>query len=132
MNEVIDRLNEITCQKNPDKVFVFGDNLLEKGRAGQAAIRYEPNAFGIPTKVLPSMKVGSFMSDCAEHEEAVMEKLRKLYRLQKDFIIVFPIQGLGTGFAQLDVRAPKIFNKMNKIIVEHFGVDEYKKFLKME
>ena len=39
----------------PEKIFVFGDNLLQRGTKGQAAIRGEPNAVGVPTKRAPSM-----------------------------------------------------------------------------
>ena len=127
VNEIIERLNFVSCRANKNKLYVFGDNLLGKGRAGQAEIRGEPNAFGIPTKVYPSMKNGSFMSDCPEHEEAVKTRLRELYKLQESYVIVFPSQGLGTGLAKLEEHAPKIFKMMNEIIVNHFGIDEYKK-----
>ena len=34
------------CNNNPDKIYVFGDNLIHKGKGGQAIIRDCCNAFG--------------------------------------------------------------------------------------
>lgn len=51
------------CLHNPDKIYVFGDNLIKKGLGGQAQIRNCPNAFGISTKRFPSMSLDSFFSD---------------------------------------------------------------------
>lgn len=44
------RFNEQTCNNNPNKLFVFGDNCEGRGMAGQACIRNCHNSFGIPTK----------------------------------------------------------------------------------
>ena len=35
-------------RNKPNYLFLFGDNDVQKGEGGQAIIRYEPNAFGIP------------------------------------------------------------------------------------
>ena len=43
--------------------YLFGDNMIGKGMAGQAIIRGLPNAFGIPTKNLPAMTEQSFFTD---------------------------------------------------------------------
>lgn len=51
------------CQQYPDWLFLFGDNLAEKGKKGQAVIRDEPNAFGIPTKVKPTLENSAFFKD---------------------------------------------------------------------
>ena len=40
-------------KNNPNKIFVFGDNLARTGKAGQAIIRDEPNVIGVPTKISP-------------------------------------------------------------------------------
>ena len=42
--------------KYSNYIFIFGDNDIEKGKKGQAIIRNMPNALGIPTKKLPSLK----------------------------------------------------------------------------
>jgi hypothetical protein len=51
------------CRRRPDLTFVFGDNLLGFGKGGQAIIRGEPNAFGVPTKRKPAMSPGSFFEE---------------------------------------------------------------------
>ena len=48
-------------RENEDLIYVFGDNLLKTGTAGQAVIRGEENAFGIPTKKEPSVDAGAYM-----------------------------------------------------------------------
>jgi hypothetical protein len=45
---------------NPEKIYLFGDNLERVGLGGQAAVmRYKPNTIGIATKKAP----GSWESD---------------------------------------------------------------------
>jgi len=49
-------------KNNPDVLYLFGDNLVQKGFGGQAKeMRGEPNAEGIPTKKLPSMEAKAFL-----------------------------------------------------------------------
>lgn len=45
---------------HPDHIFVFGDNLLRKGRGGAAILRDEPNARGFITKKAPNNEDESF------------------------------------------------------------------------
>tara|TARA_R100000458_G_scaffold56561_1_gene61622 strand:+ start:45 stop:419 length:375 start_codon:yes stop_codon:yes gene_type:complete len=103
--------------QHTDKVFLFGDNLAGYGKGGQAIIRDCPNAFGIPTKKLPSMQSHAFMSD--DEFEANKKAIDKAFNLiPKNKIIVVPADGLGTGRAQLKSRAPQTFRyikyKLNK------------------
>lgn len=48
---------------HPEKIYIYGDNLKAFGKGGQAVIRDEPNAFGIPTKRYPSWDEWAFFSD---------------------------------------------------------------------
>ncbi|MNC26168.1 hypothetical protein D3C75_742900 [compost metagenome] len=117
--------NELSIQKcraNPEHIHVFGDNLAGYGTAGQAAIRNEPNAFGIPTKRYPSMEAGSFFTDRDCEREHVLKALRELYSLAKRRTIVFPSNGIGTGMAKMREMSPKLFAEMNDILLKHFGV----------
>jgi len=108
-----------------EMIFVFGDNLIGQGKGGQAIIRSEVNAFGIPTKRLPSMGNDAFFSDQADEREAVLSKLRELYKLSKDTgkEIVFPLDGLGTGLAEMHLRSPKLFKEMNDIIFKFWNIE---------
>ena len=100
-------MNHITtemCKRFPVVIHVYGDNLLKKGKAGQATIREMDNAFGIPTKRLPSMAADAFFSDQDDEFEAVENALRQLYKLSKKHQITWPLAGLGTGMAKMEEK----------------------------
>lgn len=111
-----------TCREHPNKLFIFGDNLKSFGKSGQAIIRDEPNAFGVPTKIYPSWDDCAFFSDIPEQIEAVKTSLRKLYKLAKDKVIVFPEDGIGTGRAKMKERSPIAYKAMCDILQEHFRI----------
>lgn len=111
------------CRIAQDKIFVFGDNLVKRGTGGQAVIRYEPNAFGIPTKRLPSMVHDSFFSDKEDEEYALKQSLRELYKLGcLGKIVVFPTAGIGTGRANMREKSPMLYATMCDILFKHFGI----------
>jgi hypothetical protein len=100
----------------PETLFVFGDNLERKGYEGQAAqMRGEPNAVGIPTKRLPSKKPEAYFSD-ADFDEVLEHLLFADFtlvdHLNKGGTVVWPEDGIGTGFAKLQKKAPKIWKKI--------------------
>lgn len=94
----------------PDALFVFGDNMCRAGRGGQAReMRGEPNAVGIPTKGRPTMEEDAFLRD-TDAEAWFRETRPDLGRLlTHDGPVCWPRAGIGTGLAQLDVRAPLIY-----------------------
>ena len=103
-------------KNNPDKIFLFGDNLTKKGYGGQAKeMRDETNAIGIPTKKLPSNDLDAFFTDREfwSNKEAIDKAFTKI---PKDKTIVIPSAGLGTGLAQLDVKAPKTYAYLRECI----------------
>ena len=96
-------------QKYPTYTFVFGDNLKQTGYAGQAIIRDEPNSFGIPTKRLPAMSNDAFMTGTPEDYKAVDKAFDAIDKiLANKHVVVFPLTGLGTGLAKLDIMAPEL------------------------
>lgn len=108
---------------NRDKVFLFGDNLERRGFGGQAAaMRGEPNAVGIPTKKSPSYKDDAFFSDdeLERNKAAIDAAFAKVTRAvtETNRVIVIPSDGLGTGRAQLDKRAPRTFAYLQKRLAE--------------
>lgn len=111
-------------RSNPDRIYVFGDNLLRRGTAGQAAVRGEPNAFGIPTKRAPSMAPTAFFSDRPDEVLAVLQALRELYVLARTRTVVFPAAGLGTGLARMASSSPEAYQQMRSILSLHFGFDQ--------
>ena len=113
------------CNHNPNKIYIFGDNLCGIGKGGQAIIRDCSNAFGIPTKRAPSMNSNAFFSDRFDEYEAIKAKIEKLITLDRyktDITFVFPTAGLGTGLAKMNQTSPKLFEYMNKTLYKFFGV----------
>lgn len=97
----------------PDTLFVFGDNMVGAGYGGQAKeLRGELNAVGIPTKWKPSMDEGAFFTD--NDYTHVLPHLQRPYTWLCNHVlaggeVVWPEDGIGTGYAQLLQRAPKIW-----------------------
>jgi hypothetical protein len=111
---------------NRDKVFLFGDNLMQIGYGGQAAaMRGEPNAIGIPTKRRPDSETDAFFSDRHfEHQKWFIDRaFKKLEAWPEGTVVVIPSAGLGTGLAELDQRSPKTFAYLvDQLAVLGFGV----------
>lgn len=122
----IERRKQITreyVRANRNKLFLFGDNLEQKGFGGQAAaMRGEPNAIGVPTKKKPSMTTDSFFTDTEfdQNRAAIDYAFAKLAEAVTDSsrVIVLPSDGLGTGRAQLKQRAPRTFAYLQKHLDE--------------
>jgi hypothetical protein len=116
-------------RNKPNYLFLFGDNDIQKGTGGQAIIRYEPNAFGIPTKKLPNFHPKSFYYD-SEYENNIskinsaINKLIKYLERNKEIIgIYFPENGFGTGLANLQKNAQNTLKYLND------KMEEFKTYL---
>lgn len=112
---------EQLLRANPDKIYVFGDNMKRYGKRGQAVIRSEPNAYGVATKRYPSMDNWAFFSDKPDEFDCVLNDLRGLYKLSKTHTIVFPPAGIGTGLADMEKRSFALWSKMCWILKDYFG-----------
>lgn len=104
-------------QKEPDKLFVFGDNLMRRGFGGQAReMRDEPNSIGIATKKRPSMKKDAFFTD-SDFLEWITSQAHNMQRLidhvEDGGIVVWPTDGIGTGYAKLRKSSPMIWYMLN-------------------
>ncbi len=120
--EIEDRLfTEKLLRANPEKIYVFGDNMKRYGKRGQAVIRGEPNAYGIATKRYPSMDDWAFFSDKPDEFDCVLNDLRGLYKLAKTHTIVFPVAGIGTGLADMEKRSFALWSKMCWVLEFYFG-----------
>lgn len=93
---------------NPNFLFVFGDNLMRAGKGGQAAIRDEPNARGLATKVSPH----NFFTDNEIHEIAISNEILRILKIATFRMVVIPFTDrveLGTGLSELPTRAPLLY-----------------------
>ncbi|MCW2078048.1 UNVERIFIED_ORG: 5-methylthioribose kinase [Bradyrhizobium japonicum] len=95
---------------NPDKVYVFGDNIERRGYGGQAKeMRGEPNAIGVATKHAPSMAPNAFFDDTIECQVIVLRDLKKVQdALDAGKVVVVPADGIGTGLSRLNTTAPNL------------------------
>lgn len=109
------------CKNNPDTIYVFGDNLVKTGKGGQAKIRDCTNAFGIPTKRLPSTANKAYFTDAEEERQAIDLAIAQLVYLSRTHTIVFPEDGLGTGRAAMETKSPKLFKYMNDELTKYFN-----------
>lgn len=108
--ETVKRYSVEDLRNNPDKIYIFGDNTEGWGKGGQAIVRDEPNAFGISTKDSPTQ----FMSD--DNFEANKAKIdADIAAIKADGRpIVFPEDGIGTGRADLQNKAPRTWAYLQK------------------
>lgn len=103
------RIYREDLQANPEVFYLFGDNLEQVGMGGQAGeMRGEPNAIGVPTKKAPASDDADFFSD-AVYDANCKAIGDALGRIPDDSTVVIPLDGLGTGLAELDKRAPETF-----------------------
>lgn len=120
---IVERWKWITREEvraNPDKIFLFGDNLEHVGMGGQAgAMRGEQNAIGIPTKKTPSAHESAFFTDdeLVENCNSIEDALMELTWNALDTVVI-PADGLGTGLAELDTRAPKTFAYLQQRLLD--------------
>lgn len=117
----LDQWSVKTTKQHPSWLFLFGDNDKGIGKRGQAVIRGEPNAMGIPTKKLPRFCSSAFYKD-EEYDDnckkigAALDRIAT--RLQEGIfdVVVLSSGGLGTGLAELDVRAPQTHQFLCEIL----------------
>lgn len=110
-----------------DRLFIFGDNEAGWGTKGQACIRGEQNAIGIPTQKRPARTNDGYWNDreydrnCRIIDAAIAIAIKRLRERDDDGNrlfrgVVFPKDGLGTGLAGLPWRAPKTLLYLNRAI----------------
>ena len=67
--------------KYPHVIFVFGDNMIRKGKGGQAIIRDCQNSFGISTKRYPKNTQDAFYSDREDEINTTLRDMEQFKRL---------------------------------------------------
>jgi hypothetical protein len=107
---------------NPTVFYLFGDNFIQKGMGGQAKeMRGEPNAIGIPTKHKPTNEEDAFFSDM--YYDEISRRWRNIFAKVKahktnGHLIVIPADGIGTGLAQLETKAPNLYGILQALLKE--------------
>ena len=117
------------CEKNPNKLYIFGDNAMRVGNGGQAQIRPADNSYGIATKSTPMTNELAYFGDRQDEADIIFGDIVELYDVYMGMTesnydtIVFPADGLGTGLSQMPERSPKLYKWMNSTIEMLFGVE---------
>ena len=108
------------CKRNPNILYLFGDNEKRSGMGGQAAeMRGEPNAIGIRTKRAPGREETDYWSDknfdrnCGMIEEDLS---RVKAHLRRGGTVIIPSDGIGTNRADMEKRCPKTFNVLRQML----------------
>lgn len=114
-------------QNNRDVLYLFGDNFLQKGFGGQAAeMRGEVNAFGIATKKDPNHIETSYFTDeefdsNKAYIDNSLKSLSNILSLEIYKAVVIPLDGLGTGLADLPNKAPKTYAYLTEKLEDFFN-----------
>ena len=115
------------CRHNPNRLYVFGDNLIRIGKGGQACIRDEINSYGIATKRTPSMDNQAFFGDRADEAHALLNDIHGLLVVFNENLvfdtIVLPGDKLGTGLAKMEEKSPKLFVWLHETLSLLLDVD---------
>lgn len=119
------RIYRADLKANPDVLYVFGDNERRYGLGGQAAeMRGELNAVGVATLQAP----GAFWTDdnAAVQCAVIDEDMAPLFdALRAGRTVVFPLDGIGTGLADLARRSPTTFNHLQARVAELKAFGDY-------
>ena len=122
--ETMDMFTEEIVKANPNKLFVFGDNMLRYGKGGQAVIRDLPNTLGIVTKREPRTGKSAYFSDAEDEMDTLLQDIRKLWLISRcnTFThIVFPTKGIGTGRARMKSKSPILYKMMKNKLETYFN-----------
>lgn len=110
-------------RKNPNHIFVFGDNKLRKGLGGAASLRNEPNTYGFITKKYPDDRDGSFFKP-DEYAPIFNKELSTLERaIMGAPNCLWLISPLGSGLAnKYRIWEEIIHRELNKLPSRHHNV----------
>lgn len=112
------RIYRADLQANPKVLYIFGDNEERFGLGGQAGeMRGEPNAHGIATLVAPAL----YWNDTGDERQCrVLDSDFGLVfeALKAGRTVVFPLDGIGTGIAALEKKAPVTFAYLLSLVEE--------------
>jgi len=112
------------CKKNRDKIYVYPDNMIGKGKSGLQVIRDEENTLGIPIVVESNKRASRYLNE--SHRGMILERLDKLRRYAYNgYTIVFPKDGLGINLNNMGLHSPILHIKLHNYIEDNFMI--YKK-----
>lgn len=120
-------IHRVDMKANPHLLYIWGDNEARFGDGGQAKeMRGEPNGIGIRTKRYPRYGSTAYWSD-DDYDRQIMlidEDFYKVLDALPNYQgLVIPLEGIGTGMAELKTRAPRtleyIERWLNKLYMKY-------------
>lgn len=110
--------------KNPNAVFVFGDNLRRVGYGGAAALRDHPQTYGFITKRNPDNMDESFFRPESYRIDFTVQSIELQLVIEKNPDKIYYISQLGGGLANrykiweqvLKPGLEKDFSRYNNVI----------------
>lgn len=118
------------ARRNPEVLYVFGDNVHRRGMGGQAgALRGEPNAVGVATKYNPADGEGDYFGDepvqIDVQKRILDEDMKPLFeQLIAGGVVVWPSDGIGTGLSRMPEFAPTTFEYLESKLAALQSVSE--------
>lgn len=113
-------------RRNPQILYVFGDNTERRGLRGQAAeMRGEPNAVGIATKWRPTLQPDAFFYDNQMYQVLPIwtKDLTPIAAaLEVGRIVVWPLDGIGSGLSKLPQNAPRLWSTLEDVREQLAGI----------
>lgn len=120
--ELLERFSIQECLNNPNKIYIFWDNNIRKCKWWQAIIRDCSNAFWIITKKLPMNTNDAFLSDNVWFENIIKQDLDNLEKVYNWAILVFPTNWIGTGLAQMKLKALELYKYLCDELLNRFWI----------
>jgi hypothetical protein len=118
------RVYRADLEANPNALYIFGDNTERQGLGGQAGeMRGESNAHGIATCQGPGLPFSdeTYSQNC----QVIMDDMIALTERMDSggyTLVVFPLDGIGTGIANIAEAAPRTSKFLNHVLETYLGV----------
>jgi len=112
-------------EKNPNHIFVFGDNTLRRGHGGAAILRSHTNTYGFITKKYPTYSNNAFYR-IKEYKKIYDEEMQKLKtEIQNNPDKLYLISKLGGGLANKHNIFESVIEPNIKNDLQEFGNVEF-------
>lgn len=119
--EEYDTVDVDVLRANRDQIYALELTLDGQVCSGTNCLLAEPNACGIPVRkaIVDASHVP--FSDQEAERDALVQALRKLYKLASGRRLRLPRSGIGAGPHGLAVHSPPIHHDLCQILANHFG-----------
>lgn len=109
---------------NREQIFALELTLDGQVCSGTNCVLAEPNACGIPVRKTIVQDTHVPFTDQDAERDALLQALRKLYKLASGRKLRMPKSGIGAGPYGLAVHSPRIHHDLCQIFANHFGYQQ--------